>query len=152
MLGSTIDKILESYYELGGINHITGPKLPSRAAVVRIVEDLEAIVFPGYHEEEPARVENLKFALAEKLNRVTRALTNEIQKCLCFQFSVEMACGECEEEKNNEAMARCRDRAEEVARARGDRSNDELEPGVPKPTGNGQCSRKAIACILPRLS
>ncbi len=101
LLGPTIDKILESYYEIGGINHITGPKLPSRAAVVGIVEDLEAIVFPGYHEEEPARVENLKFALAEKLNRVTRALINEIQKCLCFQLGLE--------------MAGCHDRAEELA-------------------------------------
>ena len=115
LLGSTIDKILESYYELGGINHITGPKLPSRAAVASIVEDLEAIVFPGYHEEEPARVENLKFALAEKLNRVTRALINEIQKCLCFRFSLKMACGECEKDKDHDAVAVCRDRAEDLA-------------------------------------
>ncbi|MCK4515097.1 MAG: serine acetyltransferase, partial [Spirochaetaceae bacterium] len=114
-LGPTIDKILESYYEIGGINHITGPKLPSRAAVVGIVKDLEAIVFPGYHEEEPARVENLKFALAEKLNRVTRALINEIQKCLCFQLGLEMAGDECEERKNDKAVAGCRDRAEELA-------------------------------------
>lgn len=115
LFGPTIDKILESYYEIGGINHITGPRLPSRATMAGIVEDLEAIVFPGYHEEEPARVENLKFALAEKLNRVTRALINEIQKCLCFQLGLEMAADECGERKNDKAVAGCRDRAEELA-------------------------------------
>jgi serine O-acetyltransferase len=115
LLGPTIDKILESYHAIGGINHITGPRLPSRATMVRIVEDLEAIVFPGYHEEEPARVENLKFALAEKLNRVTRALINEIQKCLCFQHGLEMPSDDCDESRDHEAIAGCHDRAEKVA-------------------------------------
>ena len=52
--------------------------------MIRIVEDLEAVIFPGFHEEEPARVENLKYALAERLNRVTRGLVEEINKSLCF--------------------------------------------------------------------
>lgn len=83
-LGPTIESILNSYHEIGGINHISGPRLPSRSVMVKIVEDLEATVFPGYHEEESARVDDLKFSLAERLNRVARNLTEEIQKCLCL--------------------------------------------------------------------
>ena len=115
LLGPTIEKILESYHEIGGINHITGPRLPSRAVVVSIVEDLEAIVFPGYHEEEPARVQNLKFALAEKLYRVTRALINEIQKSLCFQHSQDRPDDKCDESRAHEAVAGCHDQAEKLA-------------------------------------
>lgn len=114
-LGPTIDQLLDSYQQLGGINHISGPKLPSRATMVRIVEDLEAIVFPGFHEEEPARLANLKFALAEKLNRVVRALINEIHKCLCFQHGIEIPDRSCAGEKTASAVADCRDRAEQLA-------------------------------------
>jgi len=52
--------------------------------MIRIVEDLEAVIFPGFHEAEPARVETLKYALAERLNRLTRAMVEEFNKSLCF--------------------------------------------------------------------
>lgn len=107
LLGPTIDRIVESYQEIGGINHISGPTLPSRARMIRIVEDFEAVIFPGFHEEEPARVENLKFAIAERLNRLTRGLTEEFNKSLCF-------------DRNHEGTGAngsdgCRDEAEDLA-------------------------------------
>ena len=37
-LDAIVDRILASYRELGGINHIEGPNLPSRQSVERIVE------------------------------------------------------------------------------------------------------------------
>lgn len=117
-LGPIIDEILDSYYEIGGINHIEGPKLPSRVAMHQIVEDLEAIIFPGYHEEEPARVEHLKFTVGERVSRVARNLTEEIQKCLCFQRGIEHddhcghpAAAHAEDEKGYED---CRARAEDI--------------------------------------
>ena len=116
-LGPTIESILNSYHEIGGINHISGPRLPSRSVMVKIVEDLEATVFPGYHEEESARVDDLKFSLAERLNRVARNLTEEIQKCLCFERGLVME-GECEKQADREVdrnVATCHDQAEEVA-------------------------------------
>jgi serine O-acetyltransferase len=82
--------------------------------MVRIVEDLEAIIFPGYHEEESARVDSLKYAVAEKLNRVVRGLTEEIQKCLCFQRGL-VSETECRQPVDNDEIASCRDRAEEVS-------------------------------------
>lgn len=113
-LGPIIGEILDSYHEIGGINHIDGPRLPSRAAMRQIVEDLEAIVFPGYHEEEPCRVEHLKFRLSERVSRVARTLTEEIQKCLCFQRHLESE-DRCDQIKHDDAVQECRDRAEELA-------------------------------------
>ncbi len=116
-LGPIIDEVFDSYYEIGGINHIEGPKLPSRVAMHQVVEDLEAIIFPGYHEEESARVEHLKFAVAERVSRVARVLTEEIQKCLCFEMGIESdrRCGHpAELGRPDHAVQDCRDRAEAI--------------------------------------
>ncbi len=51
-LERAVDGILESYRDIGGINHLEGPNLPSQQSVARIVVDLESLVFPGFHEEE----------------------------------------------------------------------------------------------------
>lgn len=112
-LGPIIDGILDSYYEIGGINHITGPKLPSRTSMQQILQDLEAIIFPGYHEEEPARVEHLKYTVAERVSRVARNLTQEIQKCLCFQLGLEND-DACARKRLDREVESCRDKAETV--------------------------------------
>ena len=112
-LGPIIDEIIDSYYEIGGINHIDGPKLPARSAMTQIIEDLEAIIFPGYHEEEPSRVEHLKFTVAERVSRVARSLTEEIQKCLCFQIGVDSS-HRCSHEAPDRAVEGCRDKAETI--------------------------------------
>ncbi len=112
-LGPIIDEILDSYHAIGGINHIDGPKLPSRVAMHEIVEDLEAIIFPGYHEEEPSRVEHLKFTVAERVSRVARSLTEEVQKCLCFQLGLESE-DSCAQKKRDRAVEGCRDKAESI--------------------------------------
>ena len=116
-LGPIIDEILDSYYRIGGINHIEGPRLPSRVALNQVIEDLEAIIFPGYHEEEPARVEHLKYIVAERVSRVSRTLTEEIQKCLCFQMGLdsEHRCGHVEaQEQQDKQVEGCWDRAESI--------------------------------------
>lgn len=109
---SIIASVLDSYHKIGGINHITGPKMPSRRTMEQIVEDLEAVIFPGYHEEEPARVENLKFALGEKVNRIARGLTEEIHKCLCFQHDVRDE--DCPHMREGKLATECRDEAEQI--------------------------------------
>ncbi len=51
-LDGIVDGILDSYRELGGINHIEGANLPSRQSVERIVEELASLIFPGFRTEE----------------------------------------------------------------------------------------------------
>ena len=113
-LGPIIDEVLRSYNEIGGINHISGPRLPSRVVMTSIVEDLEAIIFPGYHEEEAACMDDLKYAVAEKMSRVTRALTAEIKKCLCFQHALEND-DDCPERRAAPEPDDCWDNAEAEA-------------------------------------
>ncbi|MFP4113617.1 MAG: serine O-acetyltransferase EpsC [Spirochaetota bacterium] len=110
-LGPIIDEILKSYYEIGGINHITGPKLPSRIAMQDVLQDLEAVIFPGYHEEEPARIEHLKYSIAERISRVARNLTEEIQKCLCVERGIDTE-DKCSQRRHDSEVESCREKAE----------------------------------------
>jgi serine O-acetyltransferase len=81
--------------------------------MLRIVEDLETIMFPGYHEEEPASIDNLKYAIGERISRVARYLTDEIQKCFCFQLGLESE-DACAQQKRDSQVEDCRERAERV--------------------------------------
>ncbi|TVQ20451.1 MAG: serine acetyltransferase [Spirochaetaceae bacterium] len=112
-LGPIVDGILASYQEIGGINHIEGARLPSRTQMLRVIEDLEAIIFPGYHEEETGRTENLKYSVAERVSRVGRNLTEEVQKCLCFQRGLDTD-DLCSRRKHDQEIEGCHERAETI--------------------------------------
>ncbi len=84
-----VDEIVESYASIGGINHISGPNLPSMESVVNIIADFESIIFPGYKSADAIRETNLRYCTGETVNRLVRALQAEIFKSLCFKQRLE---------------------------------------------------------------
>lgn len=79
------DKILRSYEEIGGINHLDGSNLPSRIGVVTILQDYQSLVFPGFTTEEPVQQGEVPYRITETLHRLARNLTLEVGKCICFR-------------------------------------------------------------------
>lgn len=77
--------ILESYGNVGGINHLDGTNLPSRESVVSIISDLEALIFPGFEREAIHDAETLPYATAELVFRIARDLIRETDKALQFR-------------------------------------------------------------------
>lgn len=108
------DLFLESYKEIGGINHLTGPNLPSRLGVQAIISDLESLMFPGFKTEEALEHENLKFTIAETISRVLRNLTTEITRSLCFERRIT---GEnfCPHHNSLREISDCRKESEAIA-------------------------------------
>ncbi len=84
-LDDIIGRILASYREIGGINHLEGPNLPSRSSIITILLDLESIVFPGFMEEAPIDRDNIGYIIGEKLNRIACNLITETEKSICFR-------------------------------------------------------------------
>ncbi|MFW6363146.1 MAG: serine O-acetyltransferase EpsC [Spirochaeta sp.] len=109
-----VEAIADSYRKIGGINHIHGPNLPSRRTIENILLDLEALIFPGFREQELIAQEDLRFVLNEKVSRICRTLTTEIQKSLCFEMRLHGDSSQSER-SNEEEMAGCRGIAEEHA-------------------------------------
>jgi serine O-acetyltransferase len=91
-LDSIVERILASYRELGGINHLEGPNLPSRQSVERIVEILESLIFPGFQAEERLDLAGMRYSIGEKVVAVSRALTIEVEKSLRYSCRVMNDC------------------------------------------------------------
>ena len=83
-LNDSIAALVDSYEAYGLINHTGGPNLPSREGIADILRDLEALVFPGFRENEMLDEASLRFATAERAHRVARKLLNETEKSLSF--------------------------------------------------------------------
>jgi serine O-acetyltransferase len=81
-LAPIIEKILASYRDDKGINHIEGSNLPSREAVEEIVVDLLNVVFPGYYEKFEISREDVSLYIWERIVAVYHNLSREIAKSL----------------------------------------------------------------------
>jgi serine O-acetyltransferase len=104
-LERAVDGILESYRDLGGINHLEGPNLPSQQSVARIVEDLESLVFPGFRAEENLDLPGLRWTIGAKVASVFRALSTEVERSLRYTCRIVKDCARHED---------CRGEAEEL--------------------------------------
>lgn len=105
-LTAIVDGIADSYEEIGGINHLDGPNLPSRPSIIKIMTDLQSLIFPGYQSDDTVTKDSVRYVVSEKTSRILNALSTEIFKSLCYKESI------CEEGK---PMDRCREEAKALA-------------------------------------
>ncbi|HEY4394345.1 MAG TPA: serine acetyltransferase [Polyangia bacterium] len=87
-----------------------GRTLPSRTAVVKVMEDLRAALFPGHFGATDLTAPNLRSYVSAKLDRVQVDLTEQIRRALSFtcQHDLVSTAGECRA---------CADQAGEVSAA-----------------------------------
>jgi serine O-acetyltransferase len=74
--------LLASYRRHGGINHLDGANLPSKAAVAEITQDLLRLVFPGFFDDHVAHSSELQAETALRLDSIAGRLEDEIYKSL----------------------------------------------------------------------
>jgi len=77
-----VEKILASYREFGGINHLDGVNLPSREAVAEIIRDLLKVIFPGYYDRTALHLDRAPFFVSQMLTSISERLRTEIEKSL----------------------------------------------------------------------
>jgi len=58
--------------------------LPSRDAIVGIIEDLRTALFPGYYGPSELTTDNMAFHMGSTLDRVRRSLREQIRRGFCF--------------------------------------------------------------------
>jgi serine O-acetyltransferase len=84
-LPGIVDKLVDSFLQYGGINHLDGANLPSREAVVEITRDLLRLVFPGFYDKDPIHSGQVSEYTAELVASVARRLENEIHRSLEYR-------------------------------------------------------------------
>ncbi len=83
-LDMSVEKILESYNKYGGINLDEANNFPNRENVVKILNDIQSLIFPGFRTAEDIDSETLRFVTGQRVNRIISMLTREIKKALCY--------------------------------------------------------------------
>lgn len=82
-----VDGLLESYRQVGGINHLDGANLPSREAIADIVRDLLRVIFPGYYDRTALHSDQAPFFVSQMLTSIAERLRQEILKSLEYRAS-----------------------------------------------------------------
>ncbi len=105
-------EVVGTYHEIGGINRIGEKNLPSQAAVVSILEELLAVVFPGYHGDPLPMNADLEVLVGARLDAIARSLSAVIERTLKFCHQLDCQCeqlwqmvDETQEEKRFKAAA-----------------------------------------------
>ncbi len=84
------DRLLASYAQVGGINHVDGKNLPAKTAVVSITVDLLRLLFPGFFDDGLIHSSELKVHTSTLIDSLTGRIEDEIYKSLHLQ-SVQLA-------------------------------------------------------------
>jgi serine O-acetyltransferase len=81
-----VDGLLENYGKFGGMDHLEGRDLPSKAVVIEVLDDLYSILFPGYLGDSEVTKANVKYHVGMKVTSVYTRLTAEVEKSLKYIF------------------------------------------------------------------
>ncbi len=103
---ATVSHMLRSYHQLGGINHIGGPNLPSRQHIIDLLQTLRSVLFPGYYEREPVDEDSLPYLTGQRLTWLRKNLAQEITKSLCH---------DCRQQGRCDQISQCKAQAQEIA-------------------------------------
>ncbi len=76
------DQILQTYREIGSINHLDHCPLPKHSVIVDVLEDLKDILFPGYRHREGLHFGNIGYYVGDRIDRLHDALTQQIGRAL----------------------------------------------------------------------
>ena len=77
-----IDRLLNSYGHVGGINNIEVVNVPSKGAIGAVCADLLQLLFPGFHDEEPILSSELRDITTRRMESIAERLQVELCKSL----------------------------------------------------------------------
>src|SRR6266478_2956367 len=79
------EAIVATYTECKHINHLGHRPLPSRDAVVEIVEDLLEILYPGYGRRQNLHMGNVEYHVGDLIDSLHDRLTQQISRVLVHE-------------------------------------------------------------------
>ena len=86
--------LVDSYGEIGTINHIDGLNLPNRQEVIALTRQLLALTFPGFYGDETLTSENLQQITGYRVAEVYQNLSTQIERSLCYACKRAPVCDE----------------------------------------------------------
>jgi len=84
-----VDKIVASYHSDDRTRHIDRAFFPSRSEIVKIIQLLLELAYPGYYGRQNLTQHNVRFHVGELLPRIGELISKQIHQALCCQKEVE---------------------------------------------------------------
>jgi serine O-acetyltransferase len=84
------EKLVASYAQIGGINHLDGKNLPSKQAITALTLDLLRLLFPGFFDDRLIHSSEIKVETAARLDVILGPLEDEIRKSLEYHPPAEL--------------------------------------------------------------
>ena len=84
VLGQLTGELLDSYAADSRALRVSRRYLPSREAIVEILQSLLDLMYPGYFGRRDLSRENLAAHVAQQLKMVAPKIEREIEHCLCY--------------------------------------------------------------------
>jgi serine O-acetyltransferase len=81
-LPALTERIVETYEECGGINHLGHSPLPSYREVVEILGDFREILYPGYGRRQNLHMGNVGYHVGDLIDGLHDRLTQQITRAL----------------------------------------------------------------------
>src|SRR5271156_5786332 len=105
-------KLLDSYLGDERARRISHRYLPSREAIVEILESVLDLMYPGYFGRRDLNSENLRAHVAQSVAVLAPKLEREMEHCLCYGREREAG---YEREAGRPEFGECAPRAHELA-------------------------------------
>lgn len=77
-----VQKLMTSYREVGGINHVDSGNLPSKRSIALLCEDLLQMLFPGFFSEGAISSQDLELMTHELVAGLREKLNVEVRRSL----------------------------------------------------------------------
>lgn len=97
------DRLVQTYSEIGTINHLGHCPLPSFDVIVSVIEDLREIIYPGYRRREGLHLGNITYHVGDLIDGLHDKLTTQIARALRHEERVNREIDPCEEPADYEA-------------------------------------------------
>lgn len=91
-LPDLVSRILESYQDQGGINLREQQNLPSRKEVGDLLDDLLALMFPGYFGLRGISRSDAPYVVGNAVNSLYELLEDLIERCLKYECTKDEKC------------------------------------------------------------
>src|SRR5438105_12450288 len=85
-------RIVQTYSEVGSINHLGHCPLPNYEVIVGVCEDLKEIIYPGYRRREGLHLGNVTYHVGELIDSLHDKLTQQIARALRHEEGATSAC------------------------------------------------------------
>ncbi|MDA8745420.1 serine O-acetyltransferase [Rubripirellula amarantea] len=98
-------RLVDTYSDLGSINHLGHCPLPNYEEVIAVMADLDEILFPGFRRREGLHRGNVEFYVGDLVDRLHDRLTRQVGRALRHEAG---ATDDCTEDEDYEALGQAK--------------------------------------------